>query len=169
MENVPTDVVQSKYFRAMLNSFDSNAAPPSINKVKDHQFQVLAANIRQAQLVTTSGCFVTITCDHWTSVAKQSYWGMTAHWIDKDFKFHSCTMGCWLHEGGSTADDLRDDKTSQGLFKRGSQQDLGWTSSKCNTTLPASWWYSTNCPAGADQPDKPGSYRPRYDYICQSE
>jgi hypothetical protein len=34
------------------------------------------------------------------------YCGMTAHWIDEDFKSHSCTMGCWLHEGGSTAEDL---------------------------------------------------------------
>jgi hypothetical protein len=33
---------------------------------------------------------------------------MTAHWIDEDFKLHSCTMGCWLHEGGSSAEDLRD-------------------------------------------------------------
>ncbi len=31
-----------------------------------------------------------------------------AHWIDEGFKLHSCTMGCWLHEGGSTAEDLRD-------------------------------------------------------------
>jgi hypothetical protein len=60
---------------------------------------------------------VTITsCDPWTSVAKQSYFVMTAHWIDEDFKFHSCTMGCWLHEGGSTADDLRDAILSN-LFK----------------------------------------------------
>ena len=58
--------------------------------------------------MTTTGRFVSITCDHWTSVAKQSYCGMTAHWIDEDFKLHSCTMGCWLHEGGSTAEDLRD-------------------------------------------------------------
>jgi hypothetical protein len=72
-------------------SFDSNAAPPSINKVKD-QFRVLEANIRQAQLVSTSDCFLTIPCDHWTSVAKQSYCGMTAHLIDEDFKFRSCTM-----------------------------------------------------------------------------
>jgi hypothetical protein len=60
MDNVPTDVVQSKYFRAMLKSYYANAEPPSINKVKDH-FRVLEANIRQAQLVTTSGGFVTIT------------------------------------------------------------------------------------------------------------
>jgi hypothetical protein len=32
---------------------------------------------------------------------------MTAHRIDEDFKFHACTMGCWLHEGGSTTEDLR--------------------------------------------------------------
>jgi hypothetical protein len=107
MGNVPTDILQSKYFRAMLKSYDANAEPPSINKVKDH-FRVLEPNnIRQAQLVTTSGGFVTITCDHWTSIAKQSYCGMTTHWIDEDFKFHSCNMGCWLHEGGSTAEDLR--------------------------------------------------------------
>jgi hypothetical protein len=75
--------------------------------VKD-TFQVLEASIRQTQLGTTSGGFVPIVCDHWTSVAKQSYYGMTAHWIDEGFKFHSCTMGCWLHEGGSTVEDLRD-------------------------------------------------------------
>jgi hypothetical protein len=33
---------------------------------------------------------------------------MTSHWIDENSKFHSCTMGYWLHGGGSTADDLRD-------------------------------------------------------------
>jgi hypothetical protein len=45
MNNVATDVVQSKYFRGMLKSYDSNAEPPSINKVKDH-FKVFEANIR---------------------------------------------------------------------------------------------------------------------------
>ena len=70
MANVPTDVIESKYFKAMLKSFDANADPPSINKVKDH-FRILEENIRQAQLVTTTGGYVTITCDHWTSVAKQ--------------------------------------------------------------------------------------------------
>jgi hypothetical protein len=35
MDNFPTDVVQSKYFRAMLKSYDTNADPPPINKVKD--------------------------------------------------------------------------------------------------------------------------------------
>jgi hypothetical protein len=84
LDNVPTDVVQSKYFRAMLKSYDANADPPSINKVKD-QFRVLEANIRQVKLLTMSGGFVTITL----IIAKQSYCGMTAHWIDKHSKFHS--------------------------------------------------------------------------------
>ena len=56
MDNVPTKIVESKYFRAMLKSLGANADPPSINKVKDH-FRVLEANIRQAQLVTTTGGF----------------------------------------------------------------------------------------------------------------
>jgi hypothetical protein len=70
MANVPTDVIESKYFKAMLKSFDANADPPSINKVKD-RFRILEENIRQAQLVTTTGGYVSITCDHCTSVAKQ--------------------------------------------------------------------------------------------------
>ena len=45
MNNVATDIVQSKYFRNMFNLYDSNAVPQSINKVKDH-FCVLVANIR---------------------------------------------------------------------------------------------------------------------------
>jgi hypothetical protein len=44
----------------MLKSYDANADPPSINKVKD-QFRVLEANIRQVKLLTMSGGFVTIT------------------------------------------------------------------------------------------------------------
>jgi hypothetical protein len=40
MANVPTDVIESNYFKAMLKSFDANADPPSINKVKDH-FRIL--------------------------------------------------------------------------------------------------------------------------------
>jgi hypothetical protein len=79
----------------MLKSYDANAEPSSINKVKDH-FRVLEANIRQAQLVTTSGGFVTITCDHWTSVAKQYYCGMTAHWI-KYWKYEQV----WKAFGGN--------------------------------------------------------------------
>jgi hypothetical protein len=71
MDNVPTDVIESKYFKGMLKSYDANADPPSVSKVKDH-FRVLEANIRQAQLITTTGGFVTITCDHWTSVACQT-------------------------------------------------------------------------------------------------
>ena len=108
MENVPMDVLESKYYRAMLKTFDdANADPPGIDKVKG-RFRSLEANIRQTQLVTTTGNWFTITCDHWTSVAKQSYCGMTAHWIDADFKLHACILGCWLHEGGSTAEDLRE-------------------------------------------------------------
>ncbi len=42
---------------------------------------------------------------------------MTAHWIDEDFKLHSCTLGCWLHQGSSSnAEDLRDGFVTN-LFK----------------------------------------------------
>ena len=35
--------------------------------------------------------------------------GMTAHWIDVDFKMHSLPHGMFLHEGGSSAALLIDE------------------------------------------------------------
>ena len=52
---------------------------------------------------------ISVTVDHWTSRARQNYTGMTAHWIDEQFVFHSVDLGCWLHEGKSDATSILKD------------------------------------------------------------
>lgn len=34
---------------------------------------------------------------------------MTCHWIDKDFSLQNVVLGCFLHEGESTSDEVLDD------------------------------------------------------------
>jgi hypothetical protein len=34
---------------------------------------------------------------------------MSAHWIDGDFNVHNKAHGCWLHEGNSLGDTLRNE------------------------------------------------------------
>jgi hypothetical protein len=45
-----------------------------------------------------------LTIDHWTSRGKQSYTGMTCHWIDNDFVGHAVELGCFLNEAGHDTD-----------------------------------------------------------------
>ena len=55
------------------------------------------------------GCTVNLTCDHWSSEQNMNYVGMTAHWIDSEWKMHSLPLGMFLHEGGSDAEALVDE------------------------------------------------------------
>ena len=45
-------------------------------------------NIRKQSIAKMKGCSVNLTCDHWSSKQNFNYVGMTAHWIDVDFKMH---------------------------------------------------------------------------------
>ena len=45
-------------------------------------------NIRKQSIAKMKGCSVNLTCDHWSSKQNLNYVGMTAHWIDVDFKMH---------------------------------------------------------------------------------
>ena len=47
-----------------------------------------------------------VVTDHCTLIAKQSYCGMSAHWIHGDFNIHNKALGCWVHEGNLLSDTL---------------------------------------------------------------
>ena len=44
---------------------------------------------------------MSLSPDHWSSHGKDSYTGMTAHWIDDQFEFQKLGLGCWLHKSDS--------------------------------------------------------------------
>ena len=49
---------------------------------------------------------VTLTLDHWSSVANENYTGLTAHWIDENWKLCNAQLGCFLHSDGSDSKSL---------------------------------------------------------------
>jgi hypothetical protein len=110
MEDMPLDTVENKHFRDMIASHDADAKPLHCRKVHE-KIRYFENNIHAAisKSLSVDGQWVALTTDHWTSIAKQSYCGMSAHWIDGDFNIHNKALGCWLHEGNSLGDTLRDE------------------------------------------------------------
>jgi hypothetical protein len=51
---------------------------------------------------------VSVTLDLWTSKAKQNYAGLTFHYID-DWILRQHDLGCFLHEGKTTATSIKED------------------------------------------------------------
>lgn len=103
--NLPFKLVESKSFRNMIEAHNPHAKVMSNKKVKEIVINLENA-MRNAAIEKMKGLSVCLTLDHWTSKAHQNYTGMTAHFIDDDWKLHNLSLGIFLHEGGSTANDL---------------------------------------------------------------
>ena len=102
---LPFGIVESESFRDMIKSHNPSAKVMSNIKVKETIIN-LENKMRNTAIETMKGHSVCFTLDHWTSKAHQNYTGMTGHFIDDDWMFHSMALGMFLHEGKSTAPDL---------------------------------------------------------------
>jgi zinc finger BED domain-containing protein 1 (E3 SUMO-protein ligase ZBED1) len=105
---LPFNTVEQESFRKMIESHNRNAAPMGNRRVKAI-IMTLEAAMREASTAQLAGKDVSITLDHWTSKANQNYTGLTAHYIDNDWVLVSVPLGIFLHEGGSTAEELEKD------------------------------------------------------------
>ena len=94
----PFTIVEEPKFREMMITCDSNFKNISHNTVKE---SVRERTLKtRAKLVSKIGDYpVSLTCDNCTSMGKNNYTGMTAHWIDGDYKLNSIPIGCFLHQG----------------------------------------------------------------------
>ncbi|KAG7371366.1 hypothetical protein IV203_019936 [Nitzschia inconspicua] len=90
--------VEDPSFRSMIASFNKKAKPMGRHQIKQHILN-LEGYMREASIKSMEGKSVSLTLDHWTSVANQNYTGMTAHFIDDDWKLVSTSLGIFLHEG----------------------------------------------------------------------
>ncbi|CAB9520830.1 zinc finger, BED-type containing 1 [Seminavis robusta] len=101
----PFKTVETDSFRDMIQSYDLTAKPMSNKKVKSIMINLEDA-MRDAAIETMTGLSVNFTLDHWTSKRNENYTGVTAHFIDNDFKLHNVDLGIFLHEGDTTAEEL---------------------------------------------------------------
>ena len=105
--NIPLSMVERPSFRAMIASYDATAKPISSKTVKE-EIIAMDGKIRREVIARMKGCTVNLTTDHWTSKQNLNYVGLTAHWIDHNWKLHSLPLGMFLHEGRTQATDCID-------------------------------------------------------------
>lgn len=98
------DTGESADFRQMILGLNSKATVPTRRTVKKslHLKKVQTENTIKDLLV---GKFFSLTMDHWTSAANESYAALTLH-IIHDFQSKKIVLSCAKHENGSTAAEM---------------------------------------------------------------
>jgi len=104
-ECLPMDTTESISFQSMMKAAYVGYKNISSKHIKTKLYQ-MAIKVRRQIKKLVGNNTVSMTSDHWTSLAKQNYEGMTIHWIDNEWKLHSLPCGCFLHEGDSKSTSL---------------------------------------------------------------
>jgi hypothetical protein len=99
--------VESKEFALLLESLSPRAKLPSRRALKQALAQ-FETKLRQEIADMAAGSPTAITVDGWTSVANQTYYSTTRHFIDEFWELVSLSLECHLHVGAATQTDIRD-------------------------------------------------------------
>lgn len=93
MDLQPISTVKSKWFRAMMSASDSHTEPIGrkciIKSLKTTENEICEFMVN---IVKKDNPWISITVDHWTSIANQNYTGMTAHWIGSNCQLNSLQL-----------------------------------------------------------------------------
>jgi hypothetical protein len=138
---LPTSMAESEPFRKFLKKViattGGNKGISPLHRLSrrgcDYWIEQKEITMRRKLVTQTEGQVLCLTIDHWTSRGKQSYTGMTCHWIDDDFVGHAVELGCFLNEGGHDADSVTKDLYEK-LFKDCGFQDRTIFSVTSDTT-----------------------------------
>ena len=89
----PLDGCNDPFFRAFCKALKPTAEIWDRNKILT---SIMSASTRVKLVIAKilKGRLLSLTTDHWTSSANQSYMALTAHWIDDDWNIHSSTLCC---------------------------------------------------------------------------
>jgi hypothetical protein len=103
---LPLSIVESPAFRILIESHNKFAKPMGVKKIKEILIN-LDAKMGATSIDKMKNLSICLTLDLWTSKANQNYTGVTAHFIDNDFKLHHRELGIFLHEGGTKSLELK--------------------------------------------------------------
>jgi hypothetical protein len=106
--NQPLTAVEQDTFRAMLQELDP-CVPPITYRTVASTVGEMASAMKAEAVKACSGNVICMTMDHWTSIARHNYTGMTAHWIDSSWKMHAVPLGIYLNVGKSGAEEREKD------------------------------------------------------------
>ena len=105
----PFSIVEDSEFRKLINMLSPTYIIPSrktvSNSLLPQMYESVVQKVR-TQLQNVSA--VCLTCDGWTSRNNQSFFAVTAHFIDpeNDIKLESVLLGCRSFPLSHTADNI---------------------------------------------------------------
>ena len=110
----PFRAVEEQTFRDLIKSHNSNSTDVSSKKLKTmiKEKVTVVKECVDEMVKQEKGA---VTTDGWTSIANQTYFCFTFHWICEDFELHSIPLGIVRHRGTSTAEDHRTALEHEGL------------------------------------------------------
>jgi hypothetical protein len=101
---MPFTMSRSVSFRNMIRAASITMDVPSYSTILSYlQSTKLGAVSKMKTFI--KGKYFSITIDHWTSLANESYGAITLHLID-DFKLLIFVLNCMKHENGCTATEM---------------------------------------------------------------
>ncbi|XP_065651310.1 zinc finger BED domain-containing protein 4-like [Hydra vulgaris] len=81
----PTSLVRHPNFVNLVSELNKSYKMPCINTVSKKLIPSITDNLRSILMLELKGChFITITCDVWSSLSKNSYLGVACHFVDKN-------------------------------------------------------------------------------------
>nr|XP_047143006.1 zinc finger BED domain-containing protein 4-like [Hydra vulgaris] len=81
----PISIVRHPDFVYLVSELNKSYKMPCINTVSKKLIPSITDNLKSILMLELKGCrFITITCDSWSSLGKNSYLGVTCHFIDKN-------------------------------------------------------------------------------------
>jgi hypothetical protein len=106
-ECLPFNTVEKKSFRDLpwASEYCSKMDRRTVQRLVEQKYVEVISRMRQH----IQHQVVSVTLDDWTSTAKQNYSGMAAHNIKDNWILQQCDIGCFLHEGKTTATAIKED------------------------------------------------------------
>lgn len=90
---LPFSTLDSERFRAMIRTYTPNQDPPCAATAHASLLDYcIKLTERLKDLTDRTLLHGSITVDSWTSQSNKSYFGITLHWLDDDFKQYECAL-----------------------------------------------------------------------------
>lgn len=106
----PFSVVEDKGFKDFVRALNPSYDLPSRKHISNTLITVkFEACLHETKALISNAVSVCLTTDTWTSINTESFMGVTAHFIDDNFKTHAVLLQCAQFPGHHTSQNLADE------------------------------------------------------------
>jgi len=118
--SLPFNTVEDPLFKSLpwQSDYCSQMDNVTVKNIIRSKYKELLSHMQQQM----KDQVVSVTLDHWTSKAKHNYSGITSHYSDDDWVLKRSDRGCFLHEGGTSSQAIKDDYLSKLFTELGLEQ-----------------------------------------------